>query len=624
MNFSKELKSFLYPYQNQPFVFLETALQGKENKVSFLFTDFYDILVFHYYDDMNSFFEKIENYLKKGFWVCGYFCYEFGYFLEPALFSLKEKFSFPVAWLGVCKKPIFVKRPFCASLVPNSYSLKNLTLNITEEEYNLAIKKIKEYLEGGLTYQVNFTFKVKFNFFGDFLDFYLDLRKAQPTSYLSLIDTFDRIILSFSPELFFRKKQNKIVVRPMKGTVKKGLLSREDERNRKYLKKSRKTQAENIMIVDLLRNDLGKIAEKVKVREIFEIENYRTLYQMTSTIEADLKKKKIKDIFYSLFPSGSVTGAPKIKTMQLIKGLEKEPRKIYTGCIGYFSPQGKFCFNVAIRTILLEKNKGELGVGGGIVYDSLDKTEYKEALLKAKFLIEKFPSFSLIESILWQKNKGYFLLDLHLKRLKNSCQYFCVPLNLEKLKRNLKNLEESLKRESAVYGKEKFKIRVLVNLEGEFEIESLLLEEIKLPVKVKISSFKINPQNVFLYHKTTKREIYEEELMKVRKEGFFEVIFFNIYDELTEGAITNVFLLKGDVLYTPSLKCGLLPGILREYLLKKKRVKEKILLLKDLKKANKVFVGNSVRGLMEAEILIVGSEEDDKIKEEVYITHSHE
>jgi para-aminobenzoate synthetase/4-amino-4-deoxychorismate lyase len=622
----KNIKSLIQLHLNSPFVFLETALVDKENRLSFLFTNFSQILIFNYYDDVEVFFQKIEDFLKKGYWICGYFSYEFGYFLEPALSPLREKFDFPLAWLGICKRPIIITSPLFNDdeNATHFYSIRNLTLNITEEEYNYSIKEIKKYLEQGLTYQVNFTFKVKFDFEGDILNFYLNLRRAQPTSYMALMNTQNNLILSFSPELFFRLEKNKIIMRPMKGTLKKEVFPPQDKKNKIKLRKSRKIKAENVMIVDLIRNDLGKVSKKVKVSKLFEIENYRTLYQMTSTVEAKLRRKiKIKDIFHSLFPSGSVTGAPKIKTMQLIKKLEKEPRNIYTGCIGYFSPENKSCFNVAIRTILIKKNRAELGIGGGIVYDSIDKAEYKEALLKAKFLTEKFPAFSLIESILWEKKKGYFLLDLHLRRLKKSSQYFCIPLDIDKLKKELKLLEKELEEKTRYSEEKKFKIRVLVSLEGKIKIESRFLKEIKTPVKVKISSIKINPNNVFLYHKTTRRELYNKELKKAKEKGFFEVIFLNIYEELTEGAITNIFVLKENILYTPPLRCGLLGGVLREYLLKMKKAKEKVLFLKDLKEADKIFVGNSVRGLMETEVLIVDSEKDDKIKKELYITYSH-
>jgi para-aminobenzoate synthetase/4-amino-4-deoxychorismate lyase len=316
---------------------------------------------------------------------------------------------------------------------------------------------------------------------------------------------------------------------------------------------------------------------------------------MTSTIEAKLSKNdvKIKEIFASLFPSGSVTGAPKIKTMDIISELENEPRGVYTGAIGYISPDKEACFNVAIRTILLNQGKGEMGIGGGIVDDSVKKYEYEEALLKAKFLMEKFPRFFLIETILWNENKNYFLLDLHLKRLKSSCDYFSIPLDSDKLKENLKIAQADVIRG-------KWKVRVLVGLDGRISIERQPLEEIKPPVRIKISSRRINPDNVFLYHKTTRRHTYDREKKKAQGQGFFEAIFLNINGQVTEGAMSNIFILKQDRLYTPPVQCGLLGGVLREHLLKQGRASEKIIYLKDILKADKLYIGNSVRGLLEA------------------------
>ena len=597
MNIS-ELKQ---SYQNKPFVFLETALIDKENQNSLLFTNFSDILTFHDQDDPHVFFKKVEDYLAKGYWVCGYFSYEFGYFLEPALKDLREKSSLPLAWLGVSRSPNIInrkdlKRNLNAESPSLSYSVKNVCPNITEKEYSHALGRIKEYLEEGFSYQVNHTFKMKFDFQGDLFGFYLNLRRAQPTPYLAFINDGNNQVLSFSPELFFRIAHNQIITRPMKGTALRGLTLEEDQKRKNWLAQSEKIGAENVMIVDLLRNDLGRISEKVWVPRLFEIEQYHTLFQMTSTISARLMNNlSLFDIFSSLFPSGSVTGTPKIKTMKIIKELEKEPRGVYTGAIGYISPQGKSCFNVAIRTISLNEGKAQLGIGGGIVYDSLERSEYREALLKATFLTKKFPEFSLIESILWGPAKGYYLLDLHLGRLARSSEYFSIPLDTKKLKNALKKYERNLK--------EKCKIRVLVDMDSEVKIEKEPLPDISQPVKVKISTQRIKSGDCFFYHKTTNRQFYDCERKQALKEGFFEAIFLNTKGELSEGTSTNIFLLKEGILYTPKLSSGLLPGVLREKLISEGRVRECTLYFKDLKEADKIYIGNSVRGLMGAEVI---------------------
>jgi len=598
----KEIISLLKPHLKKPFVFLETADFDKDNKGSFLFKDFSKILTFNYKDDVDAFFKKAEELSEQGQWLCGFFSYEFGYCLEPALWHLKEKNNFPLAWLAASKEPLKIIHSKPLPLRTNGQSgkkflVKNIKPSLNYRRYKKAIETIKKYLGNGTNYQTNFTFKIKFSFHGDALSLYLALRKAQPTSYMALINTGEHFIVSLSPELFFRQNGNKITVKPMKGTFSRGVDLAEDRINEKKLTTDKKIMAENLMIVDLLRNDLGRVAKKVWVPEIFSAEKYRTLYQMTSTVSAKLKNSAgLREIFSSLFPSGSVTGAPKIKTMEIIKELEKEPRNIYTGAIGYVSP-AQSCFNVAIRTVTLRAHKGELGIGGGIVYDSSAKKEYEEAMLKAKFLTQGFNDFSLIETILWTEEGGYFLNDLHLNRLKKSCEYFSINLEMGFLKKELNLLAKQLKAKG-----DKFKIKILADFGGGFTLKYFSFDEQKLPVKIRVSSQRVNPRDIFLYHKTTKRELYEKERKKALSLGFFDAIFLNNRGELTEGSISNIFILKNGILYTPPVKCGLLPGILREHLLKNGQAKEKVLRKNDIKKAQKLYIGNSVRGLLAAKL----------------------
>ncbi|MCK4809903.1 MAG: aminodeoxychorismate synthase component I [Candidatus Omnitrophica bacterium] len=604
--FETDVKEILEPHLSSPFVFLDTVLSDKENNSSFLFRDFVDILTFSYNDNPDTFFKKAEDYLNRGYWLSGYFNYEFGYFLEPGLYPLRQKNNVPLVWLGVCRQPavitcsgkhLFPGHRALTPWVPSKprYRVKNVKPNINQAEYLTKIKKIKYYLEQGLSYQVNFTFKIKFDFTGDILDFYLNLRRSQPTSYSALINTGQAQILSLSPELFFKIAGEKIITRPMKGTIPRALTLDGDRYARKSIKRNEKIRAENLMIVDLLRNDLGRVSKSVWVPKLFAVEKYQTLLQMTSTIEAKLKNNlKLKNIFSSLFPCGSVTGAPKIKTMEIIKELEKGSRGVYTGAIGYISPYKKAGFNVAIRTIYLKDMKGELGIGGGVLYDSDEKDEYKEALLKAKFFMQGFWKIYLIETILWTDSSGCFLLDLHLTRLKKSAKYFAIPLDMKKVRQKLKSLN--------IREKGEFKIRLLLSMEGDICIEKTPLSKIPPLVKIRLSSRRIDPVNCYLYHKTTRRGLYDKERIKAEKEGFFEVIFFNTHNQLTEGSITNIFIRKNNQLYTPPLKCGLLPGILREYLLKQARAKEKVLYLKDILEADKVYIGNSVRNLIEAKL----------------------
>lgn len=585
--FSQEL-SRLEP----PYILLDTIRKDKENKKSFLFSDVVEILKFRPQDSVDSFFRKIENYLDNGLWVAGYFCYEFGYFLEDSLKNLQEKNNAPLAWFLVTKSPQEIKIKDDINQFREDFLIKNIKTNITKKEYKNKIEKIKYFLKEGDTYQTNFTFKMNFDFKGNFLNLYNCLRGSQPTSYAALIKPDeDNTFLSFSPELFMKINENKITTKPMKGTISRDKDSQRDKNKARQFAKSKKIKAENLMITDLLRNDLGRISKKVKVPKLFSIEKYRTLYQMTSTIEAKIdKKKKLEDIFTSLFPCGSVTGAPKIKTMKIIKGLEKEPRGIYTGAIGYISPKKKACFNVAIRTIEINKTKGKLGVGGGILYDSKKESEYREALLKADFFTKLQKPPKLIETILWSKDKGFWLLGLHLRRLEKSCEFFSFPFNPERIKKKLK--------EKITKSKTDIKLRLLINASGQIAVFAKRVEKTNLPVKAKVNQKRIDSSNIYLYHKTTKRDFYNQARKKAAAKGFFETIFFNQKNELTEGTITNIFIKKKKKLYTPQLSCGLLPGVLRQHLLKKNKAVEKILYRRDLEKADKIYVGNSVRGLV--------------------------
>ena len=594
--------------QSSPGIFLETTHFNKENTKSYLFSNPRDILVFEAGQNINNFFNKIESYKSEGFWIAGYFAYEFGYMFEKKLSGLlkEKKLSFPLAWLGVFKRPLVINHAMLQAergdLYPDEDTLRlpEGYFNMSFPEYKEAIRKIKNYLVRGHTYQVNFTMKYKSKLNTTPFKLYLDLRRKQPTSFTAFVNDAERFILSFSPELFFKIHRSCIVTRPMKGTCPRGKNLSEDEHYKQFLRTDFKNRAENIMIVDLLRNDLGKIssAGSVKVSSFFDIEQYPSLFQMTSTVKSKLKKDiKIIDILKGLFPSGSVTGAPKIRTMQIIERLEKEARGVYTGSIGYFSPHNDACFNVAIRTVAIKNKSLEFGVGGGIVYDSSSEREYKECLLKTNFLVRRNSVFSLIETMLWEK--GFFkFLNLHLKRLKASCRYFGIHLNFTRLKNEFFIISRCFSQDK------KYKIRLLVNRQGSFDISYSDLQNLKKEVFIKLSTFSVDSNDVFLYHKTTKRELYDQQIEKAKKEGLFDVIFTNNKGQLTEGAISNIFLLSKGVLYTPPVSSGLLCGVLRQYLLTMKKAREKILYPQDLLKAEKIFVGNSVRGLLSAKIVI--------------------
>ncbi len=597
-------------------VFLNTQRIDKKNYRSFLFIRPQAVVRADGGREILPALKKIEDFVNRGFYAAGYLNYEAGLFLEDTRIKNK-KFDFPLLWFGIYTRPlIFNHRTLKFSgdtgylrlLRKNThlgkpYKITNPEFSLGPRPYSEYIKKIKKYIEIGDTYQVNFTFKYKFDFHGSTQKLFLDLNSKQSVSYAAFIKHNSLEILSFSPELFFRKKNSRIMVKPMKGTISRGLNIKGDELKKVLLDRSQKDRAENIMIVDLLRNDLGRISEvgTVKPVKIFEVEKYKTLFQMTSSVKSNLKKDiTLIQFFRSLFPSGSVTGAPKIKTMQIIEKLEREPRKVYTGSIGFISPKKEAVFNVAIRTILINRkqNKGEMGIGSGIVYDSQAAAEYAECKLKANFLTEKKHDFALIETILYKDN--FFLLPFHLKRICDSAKYFDFKFDRKKIIKTLRQQVRGLKK------KEAYRLRLLLQREGNIKIEAAILKpERNKVIKVAFSKEKIDSRNPFIYHKTTNRNMLDKEYLKGKQKGFDEVIFTNQKGQITEGAISNILIKKNNFFYTPPLSCGLLNGVFRQFLLQKKKIplKEKVLYKKDLLEAERIYFINSVRGMRQVSLL---------------------
>ena len=589
------------------FLLFETLKTTDLDSNTFIFYDPVEIIETKSLDSFEEIFKKIEK-LSKKYYLAGYISYEAGLYLQEGVKThFPKSFPFSLVKLGVFKKaeifPAFKKeiqncyKKFLKE--EKNYKIKNLNLSQNFSEYKEKIKKIKEYLREGDIYQLNYTLRYKFDFEGSAFRLYQNLKEKQKTSYTAFLKFKDEYILSLSPELFFRIEQNRIICKPMKGTTKRGKNIYEDKIKAKNLFKSVKNRAENVMIVDLVRNDLGRICKEgsVKVTELFEVEKYETLFQMTSTIEGILKKNiTYLDIFKSLFPCGSITGAPKIRSMEIINELENSCRKVYCGAVGIIFPSEDFkkcVFNVPIRTVIINKDKGEMGAGGGIVVSSKALSEYEECKLKANFLIKRYKEFRLFESILY--NKDYVFLEEHLKRLKSSAEYFSFNFDILKIRQILKEVEKKLS------DKKFYKVKLFLDKKGKVEVEWQILKNLKFKGKnqVILSKAKTDPHNVFLYHKTTNRYLYNSEYRKALNNGFCEVIFTNKKGEITEGAISNIFILKDGIYFTPPVSAGLLDGIYRRHFIRtnRKKVVEKSLFLQDLIRADKIFICNSVRGL---------------------------
>jgi para-aminobenzoate synthetase/4-amino-4-deoxychorismate lyase len=492
------------------------------------------------------------------------------------------------------------------------FSVHGLQTNIKQPEHRQAVEKIKEYLAAGDTYQVNLTFKLLFGFQGSMPSFYRALRRNQSVSYGAWIRKGGQNIMSFSPELFFRADNDRVTVKPMKGTMARGRTAAEDLPRMKELREDIKNLSENVMIVDLLRNDLGNLLHntgggRVRPRALFDVEVYETLLQMTSTIDGTRAVSQVPDmkqLLGALFPCGSVTGAPKIRTMEIIHELEKEPRGIYCGAIGFCNSE-QAVFNVPIRTVILAGDKGEMGVGSGIVFDSNPEAEWDESILKGEFLTRPKPVFQLIETLLWQPETGYWLLREHMERLGASAAYFFFCYDRQKI---ADLLEEKARGFTAP-----MRVRLLLHRDGCLTISSSELNISQSPVGdhhrtqkslplVCFSGKRTDPKNIHLYHKTTARKLYTEERQQALAHGFFEVLFTNMQDEVTEGSVTNVFIKDKERLVTPPVSCGLLAGTFRRFLLQKGDVTERVLSKEDVLGADAVYVGNSVRGLVQVTV----------------------
>jgi para-aminobenzoate synthetase / 4-amino-4-deoxychorismate lyase len=500
--------------------------------------------------------------------------------------------GFPYVWFGLYPAPRLVDLP----MPVGSKEILDWRPTVCHESYNAAIADIKEDIAYGRTYQVNYTMRLQTEFKGNSWEFFLHLAQKQ-NQHAAYIDTGHYVICSASPELFFQLDGNSITCRPMKGTARRGRTTTEDQEQSEWLKQSVKNRAENVMIVDMIRNDLGRVAEigSISVPQLFETERYPTLWQMTSTVRARTDASLV-EILTALFPSASITGAPKVSTMGIIAQLESTPRKIYTGTIGYVAPQRRAKFNVAIRTALIDRERqmGEYGVGGGIVWDSTSANEYTEALLKARVLTEQQHLFSLLETILWTPENGFFLREKHIARLIDSAAYFDFPINRE-------NLEDDLEAISSRFQLPQ-RVRLLLDPDGTLRFESspFAVSLAKRALHVGIATAPIDSKNVFLFHKTTQREAYDS----ARKgcEHLDDVLLYNEQGELTEFTIGNLVVELDGQLLTPPLSCGVLAGTFRAHVLETGQVLERRLPVEQLAHCTKIFRVNSVRGWQTAEI----------------------
>ncbi len=547
----------------------------------------------------------MDKACADGHYLAGFLAYELGYILEPKLLPLLPAHrSQPLIWMGVftdCREIAAGDPPLTPSK-PN-YKVDGLTLSIGRDAYLAAFDRVKAYIAAGDVYQINLTFKHHFRFSGDPTAFYNELRREQRVAHAALIGGGDFHVLSLSPELFLRTQGGQAAMRPMKGTAPRGRTLQEDADRKAALAADEKSRAENLMILDLMRNDLGRLAEvgSVTVQDMFRVETFRSLHQMTSGVTARLRPDiGLPDLIRSIFPCGSVTGAPKIRAMEIIRDLETAPRGVYTGAVGMIAPNGDVDLNVAIRTIMLDGDgRGELGIGSGIVFDSDGPAEYAESLLKAQFMTGRAAPFELIETMRWDRDGGYFLLDEHLTRLSESAAYFGYACDVDAVRAALEDVADALAGPC-------HRVRLTLDEFGGIDVTSAAIDPPSPGARMRyiLAEEATDSGNRFLFHKTTRRQFYDRTRERLAREtGCDEAIFVNEKGEMTEGSYTNLFIERDGRLLTPPLACGLLNGTLRRALLADPdcAIEEAILMPEDLETADRVYLGNSVRGLVRAE-----------------------
>ena len=567
---------------SEPVVLFESHRKG----ASFRFCDLCDIICVSLPKDVGPALERIERAVHSGLHAAGFLSYEAASGLDPVL-KTHVPGDFPLMWFGLFRHRENIP---AQTSYGGHYNLGTWRPSISRAAYNTALNRIRDLIIAGDTYQVNYSFRLQANFSGNSLSLYHDLCRAQGTDYAAYLDIGRFQILSASPELFFSLKNGALTARPMKGTAPRGRWWEEDEVRVKQLQKSEKNRAENVMIVDLLRSDLGRVSHSVKVPSLWQVERYETVLQMTSTVTSRMRcDVGLRELATALFPCGSVTGAPKVHTMEIIKEVEQSARGIYTGSIGYLSPDGDIAFNVAIRTVCIDRKTGiaEFGVGSGITCDSSNDGEYEECLTKARMLAKRQSTFDLFETLRYDGKNGFFLLNRHIDRIESSARYFGFAFDRSLV---LSALDKAVSDLNTPH-----RVRLVLSRKGCIKVETAPLKNASQnrALSACISPLPVDSREPLLFHKTTRREPFTSRLnMYPLCE---EIILINERGEATECSIGNL-VAKLDGLYvTPPISCGLLGGTFRAELLSRGKLTEQVLKAEDLKCAEALYMINSVQ-----------------------------
>jgi para-aminobenzoate synthetase / 4-amino-4-deoxychorismate lyase len=618
------------------------------------------VIVAHDISQVGPALRAIEEGTRQGLYAAGYVAYEAAPAFDDALVTQTQTqkqaggAEQPLVWFGLFRGPHSPPPPAAppptappsapppSAPTPAAAAAADASAatswmwqpDITPAEYRAGIDAVKEAIARGDTYQVNYTFRLRAAI-DDGVDSdrsaqssaqpsaqaaespreagsgaldldprYLQLANAQRAPYSAYLNLGRWCVLSLSPELFFKIRGGRITTKPMKGTAPRGRWREEDEERAAWLAASEKNRAENVMIVDLARNDVGRIAEvgSVRASSLFEVERYPSVFQLVSTVEGTLRERTtLADVFGALFPAGSITGAPKSSSMRLIASIEHAPRGVYCGAIGFVAPNGDAIFNVAIRTAAIDTHtrRTEFGVGGGVTWDSTTDAEYAEALSKAACL-SPLPAFDLLETM--RLEDGVIVRrERHVERMRESAGYFDVPFDAGRIDAALDALRASL------HGKGAHRLRLLLSPSGVPRIQTTPLalslpdERTRPPSPVVLAKTPVSSQDIFLFHKTTNRAVYEAHTRAIDRPAF-DVLLWNEAREVTEFTIGNVIAEIDGERYTPPRRCGLLGGTLRAELLEQGAIRERIITLDALSSATRLWLINSVRGAIEVRL----------------------
>lgn len=560
---------------------------------------------------------EIERQVQRGGrFAAGFVSYEAAPAFDPAhAVRPAEGAAFPLLWFGLYEAPEPLAAQTLHAAAPPELPRRDWRPDLlppdraadpaagAPDAYRQALQAIKAHIAAGRTYQVNYTYRLRSAWREPPFPAFAALAAAHAPPYAAYLETEDWAVASLSPELFFTLDGETLTSRPMKGTAARGRLPEDDLAQAAWLHASEKNRAENVMIVDMVRNDMGRIARvgSVRVPQLFQIEKYPTVWQMTSTVQSETAAG-LEEVFAALFPCASITGAPKIRTMQIIAELERSPRRIYCGAVGYYAPGRQAQFNVAIRTLRVDKRQGEAeyGVGGGIVWDSEAEEEWQETRAKARALVELPRPFDLLETLRWSPDEGWRLLEAHLERLERSAAYFDFPYDRQ---RALDELERLAARFTPTQAQ---RVRLMLSRSGEVAVEARPLEEgrggsVTRPYPLALAKTPVRSTNRFLYHKTTRRQVYQRALAEVP--GAQDALLFNERGEVTESTIANLVYELDGARYTPPVECGLLPGVERAALLAQGAIQERTLRLEELPRCTRLWLVNSVRGMWEASLI---------------------